>query len=474
MKAKMFSMSLQLELVKKQNNELKDNLDEANHRVEHLESLEDENFELREVNNEQTLKLQSLDEEVAELDDKNRELVAETRELEKKNRDLVDANKENVKITEEIWANMEKLQGAVEEAADMIIELQNEKKELEEEVTRLKSPGVSNGGSIANSSHYQDGLDGHNNERYPARIHSIDDSRPSTSHFDSDYYSQPGSPQVRIKPAKEKQSYVERANNFLEVNTDSKRSMVNLKKRLSNASIISLPRAKSPSPEVPTIAEGYDDTPHEARPLTSLARTPGRRQGMMYQQLTPLNTTRHSSRRVTGVPPKTPTTPGTEEGLRGLFRVNQAMERDSGSSPSYKSPIPSYRSRVSTKGSPSVVAPQRDSSRFAHTSSSERLKNSSSEELQSETAPSEYPDSVPPPPSVVTDDLISHPDKDKWWKNTSGYRSANTHAHGALVALAGGSKNSRPSGNTDFDLFNGAETEDEFLRRANAYMPKRK
>jgi predicted nucleic acid-binding Zn-ribbon protein len=473
LKTKMFNMSLQLELLKKQNNELKDQLEEANRRIDDLEPLEDQNIELREDNDRLTLKVHNMEEELVNLDDQHRELLS---------------------IQSETVNSMEKQHEALDEAAEVIINLEEGKVTFQEEIERLKEQ-LAQSSNDSEQCHGACALDGHR-EKHPSRVYSIDESRPSTSHFDSDYYSQPASPQVRGKaskelarPSKELLSYSERAKNFIEQNVASKKSVQDLKKRFSDASMKQVERMKSPPPEVPEIPEIYHESYNKNAVAKALARESRRHNAKpptLQQQLTPLSTRRPSTARAS-VTPRTPTTPAPKDGLRELYREIKSVDRPSQVRPSssHRSPTSSRPSRFSEAESPFINPPQRRSSQYFSqqsydqpaTSSSEKLKASSSEGLRTDTAPTEYQPSIPPPPSVETEDLMSLPDTERWWKQVQAVHRPAAPANIALAALADGTTSRRsryPTGAPNLNLFNPAEDEDAFMNRAKCYMPKRK
>lgn len=447
----MFNKNLQLELIKKQNNELKDKLEEANKRIEALECFEEENVELQEHNNRLTLNLQNMEDELLDLQDQNREVL---------------------QIQDETVAEMEKHQASLDEAAGIILQLEEQKAELKEALEKLKTQVTSNQTTVNCAEPCHDAYDGQSKDKRPLRIYSIDESRPSTSHFDSDYYSQPASPQVKVQRSKELHPYSDRARAFMDMNINSKKSLQDLKQRTSNISMKSMPRLKSPepAPEVPKIPEIFNTAYHHEQSVKSVTRTPSQRNKKIPPQPSPLNTAPHSS----SLSPRTPTSGTQQEGLRGLFREYRTIERSSRPSSSYKSPTESRSSRRSHTTRTPPVPPQRDSSRLAQTSSSEGLGT--------ETAPSEYHEpSLPPPPSVDNEDLISI-DSQRWWKDVRGVRSlrelpadGSNWAEGIAALATGPRKNRHPPGDIERDFFfNGAEDEDQFMKRAHSYMPKRK
>ncbi|KAF2009213.1 hypothetical protein BU24DRAFT_84875 [Aaosphaeria arxii CBS 175.79] len=443
LKNNMFNLNLKLELLKKQNNELKDALDEANKRIEDLEPLEDENYDLRDDNNRLKLRMQDLEEE---------------------NIQLNDANAEILKIQDETIANLEKQHSALDEAADMIYQLEKEKEEMTKTNAQLAD-------QVAACQQFEDTLDGPSSDRFPGRIQSIDDSRPSTSHFDSDYYSQPGSPQVKVKTSRDLPQCSERAKNFFEMNLNGKKSVKELKQRVSDASIRHKARPRSPVPEVPQIPEGYEGVDRVARPQKEAVHTPTRRHRIVPPPQPALNTVGLSPAKSSSTAPRTPT--GPKEGLRRMFKEGRVVERSRPPS-NHPSPTLSHKASIySALPSPSQTSvtslPSTDN-HIPQLSSGERLRGSSSADaLHSTPAPPEI--SYPVPPSVTTDDLTSEVDyREKWWKDV---RNVYPHNRGAAESTHA----TRPSGGSgmqrDF-FFNGAENEDQFMRRAQGYMPRRK
>ncbi|KAF2654922.1 hypothetical protein K491DRAFT_716689 [Lophiostoma macrostomum CBS 122681] len=467
----LFDLNMKYELVSKQNHELKDKLEEAEKRIEELEPLEEVIEDLRADIDTLTLKMQDMEEVIHDVQDK----LEESEET----------NQEWAQIQEEAVANMEQQTAALDEAADIIIQLQKEKslaqqeiEKLRAEVSRHRDPSPANSWRSPAVS-----LDGHAGQKQPARVYSIDESRPSTSHLhsDSDYFSQPGSPQVKTKkPSKERLAFEARAKAFQEMNASATQITQTLKKRMSDASIKNVPRLKSPSPRIPQIAEEENETSHRvARPSKPSS---SRRHVQLSQekQLPPLTTERPATATVSTVAPRTPTTPVVDKGLRGYYREPKSLEKPTRPSTSYKSPSPLKGFQHGQAESPRLLQPQRDSSHSAHTSSSEKLKASSSETLKTETAPSEYADSVPteyaesipPPPSLISEPELTEPDSGKWWKDTRKIRttSGRRPSHG-LEALANGPM--VPNGN-EFggapSLFNASEGEDQFMTKAQRYM----
>ncbi|KAF2116081.1 hypothetical protein BDV96DRAFT_42207 [Lophiotrema nucula] len=361
LKQAMFDLNLKLELLKKQNSELKDTLDEANQRIEELEPLEEKNIDLQDDCNRLILRNQTLEDDNAKLEDSN----AELREY----------NAEILKIQEDTVAQMEHLHGALEEAADVIIRSEAANAELKNENARMKAKN----GRSEPSQHYYSAddttSDSSPRKQPPSRIHSIDESRPSTSqtsHFDSDYYSQPASPAVKPKkPSKEGLRFSDRAKTFLELNVKGRRSIQELKKRVSDISMKQSVRPNSPVPEVPQIPESYA-AEQTARPVK---RTPAKPRPQTAQP-PPLDISRTPYRNL----PTTPRTPtGPRDGLREMYRSGKSV--GSRPSTSSKSPAISKASRdFEQDPNPFLNPPPRNSSRHAQTSSSsEQLRSAHSD-----------------------------------------------------------------------------------------------
>ncbi|KAF2264602.1 hypothetical protein CC78DRAFT_568094 [Lojkania enalia] len=486
LKTIMFDLNLKLELLKKQNNELKDSLDDANKRIDELEPLEDENLDLREDNDALRLKMQNLENDCVELKDENAALNGENAEI--------------LKIQEEMVPQMEQLNTALEEAADVIVRSDATITELKEENSRLKDRLATHESGTG----YFSPDDADSLKKFPTRIYSIDDSRPSTSHFDSDYYSQPASPHVQPKkPSKEGLKFSERAKNFLELNINGKRSIQELKKRVSDASMKQASRPKSPVPEVPQIPDAY-----ATEQAKVVKRTPGRSRPQVDIRSAPLRST-----------PATPRTPtGNKEGLRELYRTGKPLDKPTRPSSSSRSPATSTRSEASRTEANPFYPPPRRSSRQAQSSSasneklqlhipetehaapkpvsaSEMRAGSLNEGLANLNASAHGNDIplIPSPPSMASDFTVSESvvdHRDKWWKDVRHYphksqatalnvltfqKQLPAVASVSLSSSSGGGSN-RPrkaSFGGDF-LFNGEEDEEEFLARAKGYGYVRK
>jgi len=461
MKEALFSLNMKLELVRKQNNDLKDEVEEAHARIEELEPLEEENHELQDQNQRLTLQLQNVSEEAVQLRDHNMAIL---------------------KIQEESVANMEKQNAALEEATEIIIRLEGEKGIFAVENSQLKDQLLeSQTTRTVSSGTYHTAVDGSSN-RCPSRVYSIDESRPSTSHFDSDYYSQPASPHVKSsKDSLNDVALSDRARNFLSMKNDGHKSIQDLKKRLSNASLKGV-RPVSSVPEVPPIPESYQEQPQKP-----VARTPRRSKPLNY--LSPVAIAQTESVRNTNAAPRTPTT--GPDGLRGMYREKLTLDtstRDPQASPGYNNSPLATRSFKPSRSSDRPTPPDRHSSKGAGIQSSqEQLKELAQEQLQVDTHVDSEEDasewaSIPPPPSVISDLTTELGDpRDKWWRdvNKLQHSSGKAGLGGFAQSLAMAGARPAPKSNlgtpymeTDF-FFNGSESEDQFMQRAHSYAKKR-
>ncbi|KAF2465418.1 uncharacterized protein BDR25DRAFT_345993 [Lindgomyces ingoldianus] len=437
----LLDMNLKLELLRKQNNELKDKLEAADKRIYELEALEEENRELREDCNHLELKLQDMD------------------ELEEENAQLQEQNTETLKIQEETVAEMEKLNTAMDEAADMIFRLDTENSQLKKENSDLKLLVARNRSSSEEPVYYSADGEGSPPQGYPTRVYSIDEARPSTSNFDSDYYSQPASPQV--KPTKEAKQFSEHAKKFQELNQNGQYAIQELRKRASEVSITSRRRSASPVPEVPQIPENFAKISESKRESKLVKRTPGRHRSQGNEPA-PVRAVQENPSRPGTSTPRTPTS--AKGGLRELFHSGHSL---SGSRPtsSYKSPTAFKASRTPDAQPSSLFAPPRHSSRFAPTSSS-------AEQLRIETDSSEWAE-IPPPPSVISEDLTTEIDpREEWWKRDKRLEHPGARSLFAPSPLVG-SRAMPASLGTDF-LFNATEGEDEFIKRTQNHLSRKR
>jgi len=426
-----FDLNMKLELIRKQNNELKDQLEESQQRVQELEPLADDNWELRDENQHLKLKIQDMSSDLVELQDENAEIL---------------------KIQEEGVQNMEKQAAALQEAAEIIVRLETDQAALVQENKDLKGK----------SPHRQPGP--------PVRVYSIDDSsRPSTSHFDSDYYSQPASPQVKTsKDSLEADGVSDRAKEFLSMKRESIRSVQDLKKRMSDASIKKTKRKES-LPDVPRIPETYQ----QPRPSSTVNRTPRRTQKTI--SLSPALAFDPYGSIGTSSGPQTPTR--QVDGLRAMFR--EGLSLDSSPQPSRPSPSNSRspletRSLKSSRGSDSITAvPMRRSSRVAPTSrSTEQLHPESESEAETEAGTDRSECASMRPPSILTpEDLTTELDRStnsQWWRTVNSWGHQGKSVLGSHPSSTTGGASANPSSTQPPSLFNPAENEDQFMARARS------
>lgn len=430
LKDNLITSNMRVELLKKNNSELQHNLTKAKERAEELEPLEEENHDLRDENNHLHDKLQELEEEMARLRDDN-EAVRKV-------------NAELLAINEECSSHWEEQESAVQEAADTIVALEVEKSKLAEEVKKLLQRVTALEDGCSRASTLVDG-----SPRCPSRVYSIDESRPSTSHFDSDYYSQPDSPYV--KPSTESVISItpsERSKKFLSLTEERKRSTRDLIKRMSAASLKALNiKSPSPAPEVPQIpAEYQQQVPQVVEQVVAdrqSSRTPKRYRDRRLPRQPLLDALQVSP---TKAGSEAPMSPSFQEGLRGLYRSEKSNETLSVSSPrSSSSAAVKPRSRQPSGAEASPRVSSRLSNKHAH-SSSEHLSHlklkQSHHRRQSESnigtsdsnKDAEFQEwatsSMPPPPipvprsqaaSIVSlSDLTTEADpedKDRWWKS---------------------------------------------------------
>lgn len=425
--------NMRVELLKKNNSELQHDLTKAKERVEELEPLEQENYELQNENEHMRLKVEDMEEECGCLRDAN-ETLRKT-------------NEELSAIADESASHWQGQEYAIEEAAECIIKLEEEKSILAAEFQKLKER-VTALEDTSRSSTLVDGSPG----RYPMRVYSVDESRPSTSHFDSDYYSQPASPQVL--PSKDSivsMTPSERSKKFLDLSEERRRSARDLVKRISAASLKALSmQSPSPPPKVPPIPEAYQQRltlidEDRMAGATPVPKTPGRyRKGRQAIPQSLLDAAQVSPVRQDLIVPKSPAT--QSEGLRGLYRPDRLTRRKTSNdvrpSSSHVSPASaaSLLGRKCTIIDASPRVPSRGSSKHARTkSSSEHIQArtprhrrqsdsdmntpTSSPQTLDESVSSEW-ESLAPPPSVtvlpesdLTSELDPGEDRDRWWRS---------------------------------------------------------
>jgi hypothetical protein len=412
LKDNLMTSNMRVELLKKNNSELQHSVARLKEQVEELEPLEEENNDLQNENNRLKLKMQDMDVAMACLRDDNNGLRK--------------CNEDMLAINEECASHWEDQESAVQEAADTIVALETEKAALAAEVQHLKKRMTALEVESSAASILVGG-----SPRYPMRVHSIDESRPDTSHFDSDYFSQPDSPRLRTS----RESIIsinpsERSKKFLEKSDMRKRSVRDLAKRMSAASLKALRvRSPSPTPKVPPIPPVYQQPMPQA--VEQVVRTPKRR----FPQQPLLD-----ALEISPIRPESGTSYAStsqSDGLRGMYHPSGSTS-SSHDTPPTNIARPSRRNPSGAEVLPRV--PSRDSSRQAHTSSSgdhlsqrssyharqRRRSNSDSPPHTAQPAPEEWAP-MPPPPVLARVSLISEVDltsevdpqenTERWWRS---------------------------------------------------------
>jgi hypothetical protein len=529
LKETLMTTNMRVELLKKDNREVNQNLTAARELIEQLEPLEDENYELQAENNQLRLKIEKMDEEIAHLRDDNE--------------DQRKTNEELTAIASESAAHWAAHESAIEEAAECIIKMEEEKSLLSTELKRLKervialestSPASTLVGSPA---------------KYPSRVYSVDESRPSTSHFDSDYYSatEPGSPPPPVNASSDSvKSFTpsERSKKFLDLTEERRRSARNLVKRMSAASLKALRDCPSPPPEVPQIPTAYQSQIpsilEEDRSRTPQSAPRRHRKGRQAVPQPLMDAAQISPARPSSVAPQAPVP--APDGLRGLYRPDRSTrsrtshgDRPSTSHVVTPTNAASFASRQQSGAEASPYVPSRGSSKYAQTgSSSEHLprhtprpRHSSTNLRSGDTTPgqstpqsvsSEWATPAPsssPPVSVaslndLTTEVDPREDKERWWRSmdrltlsqvmaqqvqqtvlggqhSNTLRAENQYAppppRGLDTSVGSGGSGTKsrtapstavnsPYGEQDF-LFNANESEEDFLRKARSGGPRR-
>jgi myosin heavy subunit len=423
LKDRFITSNMRVELLKTNNSELQHGITKLKEKIEELEPLEDENFELQNENHHLNNKMQEMEEEMERLKDENETLRK--------------SNEEMLAINMECSSHFENQELAVQEAADAIVALESEKaalagvvQELKQRVSALEYDSARAGALIDGS------------PRCPSRVYSIDESRPSTSHFDSDYYSQPESPVVKIsKESRLSITPSERSKKFLESTQERRRSARDLAKRMSTASLAALRIASSsPAPAVPQIpaefqqqtAPAVEHTVPDKRSSKAPKRHHERRlPEHILQEALDISPTLSES-----ATPQSPTL--LSERLRRPRLSDQANELRPSSSQA-RTPTntrPRHRQHSTVEISPRV--PSRRSSKQAHTNSSNEYlsqrdlhdprQHRSESDMDAETPRAEAEEwaSMPSPSaparssllseSSLTSEVDSH-DKDRWWRS---------------------------------------------------------
>jgi hypothetical protein len=428
--------NLRMELFKKGNNELQHNLTAAKEEVKRLEPLEHQNYELHTENKQLRIKLEKMDEEISNLQETN----------EKYRR----TNEELTAIASESAAHWSDHESAIEEAAECIIKMEGEKDLLYQELKQLKER------VMAIESHSPASTLVNSPAKFPLRVYSVDESRPSTSHFDSDYYSQPESPQAKSSSTSNKSfTPSERSRKFLDLTDERRRSARDLVQRMSAVSLKALRDASlSPTPEVPKIPAAYQQQipfiVADDRSATPSRRRVRDRQVDQVRPLSLMDAADISPARPHTCAPQAPEP--QPEGLRGLYRPRRTSSRASTdrrpSSTHFSSSTitpASFAARQQSVREASPPIPSRTSSRHRDTERSNehphrhtpRHRSSSTDVRPSHQTPqsdrqpisSGWEPTSPDPhyspasnaSNASTLDLTSEVDprkaKDQWWRN---------------------------------------------------------
>ncbi|KAG9187370.1 hypothetical protein G6011_05241 [Alternaria panax] len=236
LKETLMTSNMRVELLKKDNRELQHDLTAAKEQVERLEPLEDENYELRAENKQLKLKLDKMSEQISNLQEDNEEQRRNNMEL--------------TAIASESAAHFSEHETALAEAAECIIKMEEEKALLDKEYKMLKER------VMVIESHSPASTLVDTPGKYPPSVYSVDEERPTTSHFDSDYYSQ-AEDSPYINPSSESvKSFTpsERSKKFLDLTEERRRSARDLSERMSAVSLKALREASlSPTSEVPEV-----------------------------------------------------------------------------------------------------------------------------------------------------------------------------------------------------------------------------
>jgi hypothetical protein len=423
--------NMRVELLKTNNSELQYNVTVLTEKVEALEPLEEENVELLDENDHLKIKIEKMEEEMERLKDDND--------------DLRKSNAEMFAINDECSSHFENQEFAVQEAADTIVALERDKAALVGELQKLNERVSALEDDTSRASTLVDG-----STRCPSRVYSIDDSRPSTSHFDSDYYSQPDSPQVRTS----KESIIsitpsERSKKFLDLTQERRRSARDLAKRMSAASLKALRVAiPSPAPQVPQIPEIFQQQIPQIVEQVVADKRSSRAPRRYRERKLPEHIFQDALQISPGLPdataPRSPTPHA--EGLRGPYRPEQPNGSRSSreslpSSNQVKTPTTTKSRHQRPSGAEtSPRVPSRRSSRQANTSSSNELlsqrdvrnprqRRQSEPDMGSPDVPLDNAEewaSMPPPPVPTRASVISQSsltsevdaqDKDRWWRS---------------------------------------------------------
>ncbi|KAH7396556.1 hypothetical protein DE146DRAFT_614547 [Phaeosphaeria sp. MPI-PUGE-AT-0046c] len=467
LRAALMDANMRVQLLKTSNSELHKDNTKLKKKVEELVLLEQEMEDLDHENLSLKAKLQETEQEMEGFYHETHSLKVqmqkqeqETEDLKHGNDNLRTSNEEMISVLNECTAQMDGLELAMQEAVDTIFALESEKAVLEtkkatwekekaalsEEVQFMKErmSNLEYNSTLANTS-----VDG--SQRCPSRVYSIDEARPSTSHFDSDYFSQPDSPVV--KPSRESVISVtpsERSKKFLDLTQERRQSARDLAKRMSTASLKALRISTlAPAPEVPEIPTQFRleaaKIVEHTMPVRQYQKPPKRYRDRKLPE--------HIIQEALQISPESSESPAALSPLphagqlRAVHRSDHSLgtrsSSDSRPSSSHRrTPTTSSRSRhrrpSAAQASPRV--PSRRGSRQVHTNSSSEhmaqheLRGTRQRRSDSDIGSVEAPQaetsewaSMPPPPkparasvisqSSLTSSVDAQDDKDRWWKS---------------------------------------------------------
>lgn len=427
-----FDLGLRLTLSEQNNTKLLNELEEARKRIEELEPLAQENEDLREENDQLRLQLHRMEEDLAQARDDNNELVL---------------------FHDELIVEMEKRDTGLEEAADMIYRLEQQNTELKDEVASYKAVTGGNG----ESDYYSTEAEGDSPKRQQPDLWSIPESRPSTGQCNSDYYSQPGSPQVlpmqgpaNVRPVG---PYSTRARTLIHQTSVGARSTSALKKRASHVSI------KPGSTPPQGLSKFVPDLPlrnSERNPETSTPswRPNGRSHGPTFAlralETRPVSPTESE---VSAPLPLSLPTPG----LRDLYQMGQSQRT--------LRPRPRVQT-LETRPEPRVESEREFNETvpgpLEHFVTPPPRRSSKAFVLAPPTQDDSLP--IPSPTGSLDTELYTEPERpENWWKEYQYTSPSRSYGMGSMAANAA---------SRDF-MFNANETVEDFAVRTKSFTPRR-
>ncbi|KAF2488485.1 hypothetical protein BU16DRAFT_568361 [Lophium mytilinum] len=419
-----FAIGLRIVLLEEQNAKYANELEEARERLEELEDVKEDNRELRMERDLMKLRLQNVDTLLAGKDDDIAELTA---------------------INDETIKEMEKRDAGLEEAADMILSLEEENTTLRQqlETSRLAT--------VVNNSDYSS-FDGEKMLTTRTSLASIAESKMSSSENHSDYYSQPGSPQVKPSktpsPKKPARPASSRIQNMIYNNSKGHGSVNELRKRISYVSLTDresvqsapdyAPSAISTVPSLPDIkppgtrrpinrAEPHLNTSVSAETIQQ-ERSP--RKSSLYPNPLALRDRFYKDQTASRIP-QSPTTTRRDSGI-----PTPVLEQDA-----YKAMVP----------------PRGSSKAFAR-------RNSSVDQDPAESSP-DLPQSSSQSSPESTETGFTQPHQQNWWE---GYQRFTAKQNPTLPRPAVTRTNTAPN------LFNPGEDEEEFMERMKGVAGRRR